>query len=149
MGTAADPLAALADPTRRRIVELLSQGPRTAGELADKAGISVQVVHDLLSFSMIRSRRIGDDHYFDDDALEVATACRNFIAAGIEIRHLRMYKIAAEREAGVLEQLVMPLVKQRNPDAKMQALATVNDLADAGARLHAALLQAALDDALG
>lgn len=121
----------------------------TAEELADKAGIPVSVVNDLQSFSMIKARRVGTDDYFDDDALEVAIACKGFVEAGIEVRHLRMYKIAAEREAGMLEQLVMPLVKQRNPDAKMQALKTVNNLADAGIRLHAALLQAALDDALG
>ena len=37
------------------------------------------------------------------------------MAHGVEARHLRMYKVAAEREAGVFEQFVMPLLKQRNP----------------------------------
>lgn len=121
----------------------------TADELADKAGVPVSVIHDLVSFSMIDRRRVGKDDYYDDDAVEVAEACRPFIDAGIEVRHLRMYKIAAEREAGMLEQLVMPLLKQRHPEARQRAARTVTSLADAGQRLHETLLQSALDDALG
>jgi hypothetical protein len=78
----------------------------------------------------------------------VVEACRPFLDHGVEVRHLRMYKIAAEREAGVFEQLIMPLLKQRNPDARARAVAMVTELADAGESLHAALLRHALRDTL-
>jgi DNA-binding transcriptional ArsR family regulator len=77
MGTAADPLAALADPTRRRIVELLSQGPRSAGELADGFDISRPAVSrhlrvlreaELVSSEAEAQRRVYrlEPHRFDE-----------------------------------------------------------------------------------
>ena len=64
----------------------------------------------------------------DDQSTTTATRSSSprrrpaFLARGIEPRHLRMYKVAAEREAGFLEQVVMPLLKQRNPEARKQAI---------------------------
>ncbi|WP_436796081.1 MerR family transcriptional regulator [Actinospongicola halichondriae] len=120
----------------------------TAEELAAQSDVPVSVIHELESFTMIESRRIGADSYFEPSARSVVDACRSFLEHGIEVRHLRMYKIAAEREAGVFEQLVMPLLKQRNPEARARAVDTVTELADAGEALHASLLRKALSDTL-
>ena len=120
----------------------------TAEELAARANVGVDAIHELEGFSMISSRRIGSDTYYDLDQLPVVEACRAFLDHGVEVRHLRMYKIAAEREAGVLEQLIVPLLKQRNPEARARAVDTVTELADAGESLHAALLRRALRDTL-
>ena len=130
----------------------LAHGPDgsslTAEELAARASVGVDAVHELEGFSMISSRRIGSETYYDVDQLPVVEACRAFLDHGVEVRHLRMYKIAAEREAGVLEQLIVPLLKQRNPEARARAVDTVSELADAGESLHAALLRRALRDTL-
>ncbi len=120
----------------------------TAEELAKKVGVPASVISELESYSLIESKRIGAESYFDPAAVPVAEACRAFLGHGVEVRHLRMYKIAAEREAGMFEQLVMPLLKQRNPEARARAVATVKELADAGGALHAALLRNALGDTL-
>lgn len=120
----------------------------TADELAEQAGIPLAAVRELENYSMIESRRMGPDSYYEADALVIAGACRRFLEHGVEVRHLRMYKIAAEREAGVFEQLVMPLLKQRNPEARARAVAMVEALADAGEALHAALLRSTLGDTL-
>lgn len=119
-------------------------GSLTAEELAARAGVPVRVVHELEGFSMISSRRVGPDTYYDVAHLPVVEACRAFLDHGVEVRHLRMYKIAAEREAGVLEQLIMPLLKQRHPEARARAVDTVTELARVGEELHAALLRQAL-----
>ncbi|HEX4902109.1 MAG TPA: MerR family transcriptional regulator [Acidimicrobiales bacterium] len=116
----------------------------TAEELAARAGVAVSVVGELEGFSMISSRRVGPETYYDIDQLPVVAACKAFLDRGVEVRHLRMYKIAAEREAGVLEQLIMPLLKQRNPEARARAVATVEELSEAGESLHRALLRHAL-----
>ena len=120
----------------------------TAEELAGRAGVGIEAVHELEGFSMITSHRIGPETYYDADQLPVVEACRAFLDHGVEVRHLRMYKIAAEREAGMLEQLIMPLLKQRNPDARARAVATVDELGDAGELLHAALLRRSLRQTL-
>ena len=120
----------------------------TADELAAQVGVPVAVIAELESYSLIESKRIGPESYFEPAAVPIAEACRRFLDHGVEVRHLRMYKIAAEREAGMFEQLVMPLLKQRNPDARRQAVETVSSLAEVGETLHAALLRTALSDTL-
>ena len=54
----------------------------------------------------------------------------------------------AEREAALLESLVMPLVKQRSSEGQQQAHETVGELAALGQALRAAFLRAALSDQL-
>ena len=76
----------------------------------------------------------------------MARTAAGFLRFGVEARHLRMYKVAAEREAGFMEQLVMPLLKQRNPTARQQAADNLGELAGLGEQLRAALLRSALRD---
>ena len=67
-----------------------------------------------------------------------------FLRFGIEPRHVRMYRNAAEREAGVFEQVILPLVKQRNPQARVQALASLSELTQLGSGLRDAMMRQAL-----
>ena len=139
---------ATAEPAGTALQHAPDDHSLTAEELATRAGVGVEAVWELEGFSMISSRRIGTETYYDLDQLPVVEACRAFLDHGVEVRHLRMYKIAAEREAGVLEQLIVPLLKQRNPEARARAVRTVSELAEAGESLHAALLRRALRDTL-
>jgi DNA-binding transcriptional MerR regulator len=116
----------------------------TAQELCLAAGISVEALRDLERYGLVTSRSLGDAAYYDGDALLVATKASGFLARGVEARHLRMYKVAAEREAGFLEQLAMPMLKQRNPEARRDAVAMVEELSALGHDLRAALLRANL-----
>jgi hypothetical protein len=84
--------------------------------------------------------------YYDEDANVVAGLAASFRRFGVEARHLRMYKSAAEREAGFFEQVVMPLLKQRNPEARRQAGETLAELVRLGESLRAAMLRLALRD---
>ena len=126
----------------------LDDGPTdvslTASELQSAAGIGPDALRDLVQYGLVVGRAMGDDTYFDADALVIARKAAAFLDHGIEARHLRMYKVAAEREAGFLEQVAMPLLKQRNPDARRQAVHLVEELSDHGHDLRAALLRANL-----
>ena len=82
----------------------------------------------------------GVEH-FDEEALAVATAAAGFTRFGIEPRHLRLYKNAAEREAGFVEQVVLPLVRQRNPEARARAHETADELTQLGQQLRGSLLR--------
>jgi hypothetical protein len=82
--------------------------------------------------------------YFDETALAVARAAAGFATHGVEARHLRSWRNAADREAGIFEQIVMPLLRQRNPQARRQALDTLTELARLGSDLRAALIDRAL-----
>ena len=90
---------------------------------------------------------MGRDTLYDEDALVVARLAAGFMRYGVEARHLRMYKVAAEREAAFFEQVVLPLVKQRNPAARRQAVDNLTELAALGESLAGAMLRTALQDA--
>ncbi|MFD0270606.1 MerR family transcriptional regulator [Streptomyces sp. NPDC127106] len=81
---------------------------------------------------------------YDADALTVARLVADLGRFGLEPRHLRAMKAAADREAGLVEQVVAPLRRHRNPQTRAHAEATVKELAGLSVRLHEALVQAAL-----
>lgn len=142
-----DPMST-SNPGSSSVVPESSGTQMTAQELADRAGVSVEAIAELESYSMIESKRVGAETYFDVNAVPVASACAAFLAQGVEVRHLRMYKIAAEREAGMIEQLIMPMLKQRNPEARNRAVTIAESLSAAGESMHAALLRQALRQTL-
>ena len=126
----------------------LDRGPTevslTAAELVTASGITFESLRELEQYGLIVGRSLGDDVYYDGDSLLIATKSAAFIGHGIGARHLRMFKVAAEREAGFLEQVAMPLLKQRNPQARRQAVELVEELSSLGHDLRSALLRAKL-----
>ena len=120
----------------------------TLQELATSCALEPDDLKELERYGLIASRTVGGTAYYDDDALSAAHVAAGFMKFGVEARHLRMYKTAAEREAGFFEQVVMPMLKQRNPDARRQAGETLAELARLGQRLRSAMLRNALRDYL-
>jgi len=121
----------------------------TVEELAGAAGISPEDIGELERFGLLVGRSVGPDVLYDEGALIIARLAAGFRRHGVEPRHLRMYKVTADREAGFLEQIVTPILKQRNPAARGRALAMIDDLLALGAELRAAMLEQALRDNLG
>ena len=121
----------------------------TAGELAQASGLSVSQVEQLESFGLIEGRDVAGVHCFDEDCVAVATLASGFAALGIEARHLRLFKHAAERQAGLYSQAIMPLLRQRNPHARARALEDLGKLAGLGTSLQAAFVKAVLHDLTG
>ena len=116
----------------------------TRDELASAAGLHERVLGDLERYGLIAGRPMGRDTLYDEDALVVARLAAGFMRFGVEARHLRMYKVSAEREASFFEQVVLPLVKQRNPEARRQAVTNLGELTELGESLRAAMLRQAL-----
>jgi DNA-binding transcriptional MerR regulator len=126
----------------------LDTGPTTASftfdELLSATGLTASQARSLEQYGLLTSREAGPDTVYDPESLVIAQKAAAFFARGIEARHLRMYKVAAEREAGFLEQVVTPMLKQRNPTARRQAVEMLNELLDLGDTMRAALLRQAL-----
>ncbi len=134
----------------RPSVNPLDAGPTgvsfTLEELSEASGLTQRELGDLTRFGLLAGQTVAGDTFYDGDALIVARTAAGFVRFGIEARHLRMYKVAAEREAGFMEQVVMPLLKQRNPTARQQAADNLGEMARLGEQLRTALLRAALKD---
>ena len=113
-------------------------------ELVGATGVAEDDIRDLERFGLISGRKVSSTVYYDEDALAVVQLAAGFMKYGVEARHLRMYKTAGEREAGFFEQVVMPMLKQRNPESRRQAVEVLEELSRLGQALRAAMLAQAL-----
>ncbi len=117
-------------------------------DLATAAGLSTSDVQELVQFGLLAPRDVAGRPVFDGDALVIARTAAEMKRHGLEARHLRAFKVAADREAGMLEQVVAPMLKQRNPKSRQEATEVLGELAVLGSRLRNASLRMALRDHL-
>ena len=115
-------------------------------ELCTAAGLTEAQLEQLEQYGLLGPRS-GTSHY-DGDALVVAKTVAEMSRFGIEARHLRPFKAAAEREIGLVEQVVTPLVRQRNPEARARADEVARELAALSVKLHATLVRVGLGPGL-
>jgi len=111
-------------------------------ELLKIAEVDEELLDQLEQFGLIVPRQ-GTGHY-DTDALVIAKTARELADFGFEPRHLRAFKTAADREVGLVEQVVAPQKRGRDAGAKARAEETVSEIAALSVRLHATLVKAGL-----
>jgi DNA-binding transcriptional MerR regulator len=111
-------------------------------ELVKIADITEELLDQLEQFGLV-APRTGTGHY-DTDALVIARTARELADFGIEPRHLRAFKTAADREVGLVEQVVAPVRSGRDAAARARADETVSEIAALSVRLHATLVKAGL-----
>ena len=110
-------------------------------EMSAATGIDRDRIRDLESYGLVKERGPEGARYFDGDDYIVLSIVKDFFRFGIEPRHLTMYKHFEEREAAFFETIVMPQLRQRNPDARRNATASLTELARASRKLKQALLR--------
>jgi DNA-binding transcriptional MerR regulator len=113
-------------------------------ELSAATGVDRNRIQELESFGLLCSHGLDGDRYYDGDDLVVLSIVKDFFRFGIEPRHLTMYRHFAEREATFFEAIVMPMLRQRNPDARRAAVEQLMELATLSRKLKQALLRAHL-----
>jgi len=118
----------------------------TREELLNAAGLRVDQLVELEQFGLISKKPGG---HYDDDALAIGKIVAELARFGLEGRHLRPFRTAAEREVGLFSQVVGPMSRQRGSEAKVRAEETVRELAALSVRLHAALVQIGLREVIG
>jgi len=136
-----DESAGDAPVVRRRVQDPLAGIDTTVSldvnELARAAGLDESDIAELESFGLVVATRTGRASRYDGSALLMARLAARFAELGMEPRHLRMFKVAADREAGVLEQLVAPHVGSGH-DAAADRL---RELVELGGDVRALLLR--------
>jgi DNA-binding transcriptional MerR regulator len=105
-------------------------------ELCERAGISPDLARELESFGLIEGRNEGGERLFAESDADIALACGNLARYGIAPRHLRAFRTAADREAGLLEALVAPALRSRNPERRRAGLADLQDMAESSQELQ-------------
>ncbi|MGY1640782.1 MerR family transcriptional regulator [Geodermatophilus sp. SYSU D00703] len=120
-------------------------GSLPAEQFAAAAGLEPGQLADCVQFGLLAPD--ADGHHPAAD-LAIARAAAGLARHGIEPRHLRVYQNGAEREAGLVEQLVAPVLRARSEEARARATEKLRELASLSAQLHGALLEARLRDLL-
>jgi hypothetical protein len=121
----------------------------TTEELCAASGLSEAELAGLQGFGLIGSVMVAGIPTFNEDALTVANLASEFRKFGIEPRHLRLYRNAVDREMGLIEQVIIPLLRQRNPESRQRAVDGAEELGALGQTMRAALLRSALRTHLG
>jgi DNA-binding transcriptional MerR regulator len=116
----------------------------TRRQLIDGAGVDEALLGRLEEAGLVRRRGA----HYDGRALVIARTAAALGGYGVEARHLRAVKAAADREVGLIEQVVGPLLRRRSPGAHEQAAETARQIAALSLRLHEALVAAGLADSL-
>ena len=110
-------------------------------ELIKIAEISEELLAELEQYGLVAGSRTG---HYDTDALVIAQTARELADFGFEPRHLRAFKTAADREVGLVEQVVAPHKRGRDAAAAARAEDTISEIAALSVRLHATLVKSGL-----
>ncbi|OXM54388.1 MerR family transcriptional regulator [Amycolatopsis alba DSM 44262] len=113
----------------------------TEEDLLRQAGIDAATLAELRQYGLVRSGAAG---FFDPDAVLVAKTVKAMTEFGIEPRHLRAFRAAADREVGLLEQIVTPVYRHRDEDAQARGDEVVRELAALTVALHTLLVKAGI-----
>jgi DNA-binding transcriptional MerR regulator len=102
-------------------------------ELCERAGVERARVRELEQFGLIEAP-------YSELDIEIAEVCERLARYGIAPRHLRAFRTAADREAGLLEALVLPSLRSRNPERRRAGLDDLRALTEAAQELSQLLL---------
>lgn len=117
----------------------------TREDLLAEAEIDGTMLAALEQYGIVRAGPAG---FYDTDAVELARTASSLTEFGIEPRHLRAFRAAADRETGLLQQIVGPVARQRDPDAGARAEDLLREMAGLSVRLHALLIRVGLREGL-
>lgn len=146
----ARPLAAVRDepvdptPTGMLLSDDAPLEVLSRADLCSAAPITSDQLTSLESYGLVTPRGTGSNATYTSGDLAIVRAAVGFLQRGIDARHLRGWRQSAEREVGLFEQRITPLLRQRNPQARHDAVQLVTELADLGAELRQALIVAML-----
>ena len=153
-GEEADPAATAADEEEaaddgdEALAEPTTGLQMSIEEMSAATGVDRERITELEGYGIVCSHGPDSAKYYDGDDYVVLTIVRDFFAFGVEPRHLTMYRHFAEREASFFETIVMPTLRQRNPDARRAAADSLAELSKVSRKLKQALLRTNLREYL-
>jgi DNA-binding transcriptional MerR regulator len=114
---------------RRRTVGLDGEEERLdLAELCERAGIEPRLARELEEYGLLQPELDGGARVYRELDADIAAACAQLDRVGIEPRHLRAFRTAADREASLLEASVAPALRSRNPDRRRAGLESLEAL---------------------
>jgi DNA-binding transcriptional MerR regulator len=106
-----------------------------AAELQERAGLADDLVRDLEGYGLLSPRTEGRERLYPESDVEIALLCGRLASYGIAPRHLRAFRMSADREAGLLEAVVAPALRARNPERRRTGIEELQTLAELAQQL--------------
>ncbi len=116
--------------------------------LAKASGVPLEKIEELNELGVIKGRKVGNKQIFEGEALITVRSAKRLFELGMEVRHLRMYLVAAQREAGVIEQLLSAKSKSEDLKSRVEAKRELNEVVALGREIHKCLLKLSLGNFL-
>jgi DNA-binding transcriptional MerR regulator len=131
------------DPRTLRRASVAVRGSGAEYSLADvleDTGADAKLVRELEDFGVIKGQRRDGEVWYDDTEREVVRAARELARYGVGGRNLRVFRTSADRESALLEQILAPSLRSRNPERRKEALEALENLAAIASHLKYLLL---------
>jgi hypothetical protein len=136
-GNATDPRA-----LRRATVTVRPSGAPLyrLADVLEETGAEAGLVKELEDYGVIKGERRDGEQYYDDTEREIIRAVSELARFGVGGRNLRVFRTSADREAALLEQILAPALRSRNPDRRREAVDQLENLAAIASHLKYLLL---------
>jgi DNA-binding transcriptional MerR regulator len=109
-------------------------------DVVEETGTDPRLVSELEEYGIVRGEVRGGVRYYDETEREIVRAVSELSRYGVAGRNLRMFKTSAERESALLQQILAPALRSRNPERRREAIEALENLAAVASHLKHLLL---------
>jgi DNA-binding transcriptional MerR regulator len=125
---------------RRAILVNTSRAYLTLDEVIEETGAREELITELENFGIVQPEKREGKTVYDETDREVVRSANELSRVGVAARNLRVFRSSADREANLLEALLGPSLRSRNPDRRKEALESLESLAATVSHLKHLLL---------
>jgi DNA-binding transcriptional MerR regulator len=109
-------------------------------DVVDETGADPTLVRELVDFGVIKGEVRGGTRYYDETEREIVRAVSELARYGVGGRNLRVFRSSADREAQLLQSILAPALRSRNPERRKEAIEALENLASVTTHLRHLLL---------
>jgi DNA-binding transcriptional MerR regulator len=109
-------------------------------DVVDETGATPGLVRELVDFGVIKGETRAGARYYDETEREIVRAVSELARYGVGGRNLRVFRSSADREAQLLQSILAPALRSRNPDRRKEAIEALENLASVTTHLKHLLL---------
>jgi DNA-binding transcriptional MerR regulator len=126
---------------RRAVVTVRAPGSLySLDDVVEDTGADPKLVRELVEFGVIKGETRGGTHYYDETEREIVRAVSELARYGVGGRNLRVFRSSADREAQLLQSILAPALRSRNPERRKEAIEALENLASVTTHLKHLLL---------
>jgi DNA-binding transcriptional MerR regulator len=127
-------------PMRRTTVTVRDAALYSLDDVVEDTGADPGLVRELVDYGVIKGENRGGTRYFDETEREIVRAVSELARYGVGGRNLRVFRSSADREAQLLQNILAPALRSRNPERRKEAIETLENLASVTTHLKHLLL---------